>query len=483
MLRAHHMSVAEGKGGSPTRTMMPKPIKATLITSIVAAFLVTTIGCPSVVDMPSEADTAGASGSAQSDTSSFGDAELTAGTASDAQQNPGADGGNPDGSAPVESSAPSSDGDCCVEADTFVASPRVGCQDAEVEACVCGDLPACCTDAWSLQCVAVAALSCDSCPDLSDNELLVIAALLGDSDHDGRSDIDEILAGLDPLNRFDGPDIDGDGILNGEDDDVDGDGTLNAYDDDVDGDGIKNEDDDDIDGDGLFNHTEDDDDDGDGIDNRIDNDDDANGLPDEDDETADKADQDRDGDGDDDDVHKDCDPKNENFATECDGEEFSDAIIELLRDVDAERIRNDKVVAELKALLFAAIEAALGDADEDEDGVLDSDEIAEMANNVLCDSDDDCGLDERCTWKTCTVDEVCRPANDRDGDGLCDGDDIDIDGDGNLDDNNNKIPDHIEKALGFDPHDDDDDAIEGLEFPDFFRIPDDFDDTPSDEGQ
>ena len=43
-------------------------------------------------------------------------------------------------------------------------------------------------------------------------------------------------------------DIDGDGIVNSEDDDVDGDGILNDYDDDVDGDGINNDDDDSISG-------------------------------------------------------------------------------------------------------------------------------------------------------------------------------------------------------------------------------------------
>ena len=89
------------------------------------------------------------------------------------------------------------------------------------------------------------------------------------------SSLDEIIAGLNPFSPFDGPDIDGDGIENGEDPDVDGDGTTNAYDDDVDGDGIPIRDDDDIDGDGLLNDILDNDDDGDGISNLIDNDDDA----------------------------------------------------------------------------------------------------------------------------------------------------------------------------------------------------------------
>ena len=52
-------------------------------------------------------------------------------------------------------------------------------------------------------------------------------------------------------------DIDGDGILNDEDDDVDGDGIVNSEDNDIDGDGILNEYDDDIDGDGIDNDSDD----------------------------------------------------------------------------------------------------------------------------------------------------------------------------------------------------------------------------------
>ena len=52
-------------------------------------------------------------------------------------------------------------------------------------------------------------------------------------------------------------DIDGDGIVNSEDDDIDGDGIVNSEDDDVDGDGILNDYDDDIDGDGIVNENDD----------------------------------------------------------------------------------------------------------------------------------------------------------------------------------------------------------------------------------
>ncbi len=52
----------------------------------------------------------------------------------------------------------------------------------------------------------------------------VVLALLGDSDNDGRSDLDELVGGFDLFDPTDGPDIDGDGIPNAEDpiDDVAG---------------------------------------------------------------------------------------------------------------------------------------------------------------------------------------------------------------------------------------------------------------------
>jgi len=104
-------------------------------------------------------------------------------------------------------------------------------------------------------------------PDDNDSEREEAVALLQgqDSDDDGRSDFDEVLLGTDPSDPTDGPDVDGDGLLNGEDDDVDGDGISNGEDDDVDGDGVSNSMDDDDDGDGEPDAT-DDDDDGDGDD-------------------------------------------------------------------------------------------------------------------------------------------------------------------------------------------------------------------------
>ncbi|MCO6436693.1 MAG: hypothetical protein J5J06_06350 [Phycisphaerae bacterium] len=107
-----------------------------------------------------------------------------------------------------------------------------------------------------------------------------IAAILSvDSDNDGATDLEELASGGDPNDPTDGPDIDGDGILNGSDPDVDGDGLDNGVDPDVDGDGRLNGFDDDIDGDGLL-EAEDDDDDGDGIPDLIDNDDNGDGEDD-----------------------------------------------------------------------------------------------------------------------------------------------------------------------------------------------------------
>ena len=124
----------------------------------------------------------------------------------------------------------------------------------------------------------------DGLPDcLDDLDPDVVAALLADSDGDGRRDVDEALLGTDPLDPTDGPDIDGDGIPNGEDDDVDGDGAFNGNDSDIDGDGILNGNDGDRDGDGLLN-AQDDDGDGDGIDDARDRDDDGDGETDEEDE-------------------------------------------------------------------------------------------------------------------------------------------------------------------------------------------------------
>ena len=310
---------------------------------------------------------------------------------------------------PAASTVPGSGGNCCVNS----LSP--GCDDPDIEACVCASQPSCCDTNWGLSCVGLAITLCNSCPGV-DGE---ISGLLGDSDGDGLTDLEEIIAALDPLNPYDGIDVDGDGIPNGEDFDVDGDGIPNAYDIDVDGDGELNFVDDDIDGDGLLNALlEDDDDDGDGIDNLIDNDDDADGFPDRED------DDDDDDDGDDD---EECESNRD-----CTGDEICD---------DGECIP-------------PAEAATRGPVSE-----------------VKCSADEDCEGDEVCfvtlgdesgrarPEKLCMkITSECSPLDDEDGDGVCDEYDPDPDGDGDLDDDDDGLIDRDEIALGTDPDDFDSDG-------------------------
>lgn len=298
------------------------------------------------------------------------------------------------------------DGDCCVEADHN--NPRRGCNVASIEACVCDAIPECCIENWSMQCVG-AVPRCGGCGLLTDDERAVVA-LLVDSDRDGMLDLDEILAGLNPNDPTDGPDIDGDGIPNGEDDDVDGDGVLNAYDDDVDGDGIDNEEDDDIDGDGLLNRILDEDDDGDGIDNLIDNDDNADGLPDPEDE-------DDDDDTDDDDEEE---------------------------DDDDEKCGDDECSSGERCILNLGAEG-------DEPTHM----CATECGNMTCDRNrQNCVLNlgnvgDSASYQCVDVPE-CDSSNDMDGDGVCDEFDPDVDGDGDRDDDDDGLRDNEELALGTD---------------------------------
>lgn len=107
--------------------------------------------------------------------------------------------------------------------------------------------------------------------------------LMADDDKDGLSNRIELKYGLDPNDPTDGPDIDGDGILNFRDRDVDGDGIENQTDPDIDGDGLSNLLDPDIDGDGIANGS-DFDMDSDGVRDPWDWDDNSNGKDDADDE-------------------------------------------------------------------------------------------------------------------------------------------------------------------------------------------------------
>ncbi len=166
--------------------------------------------------------------------------------------------------------------DCCLIADPLDPDPRAGCGDPAVEACVCLHRPSCCEAIWDLDCVIETLGACGICTVMDPQ---VVAVLNTDSDNDGRNDLDELIAGTDPRDPTDGPDIDGDGILNGDDPDVDGDGIYNGFDFDVDGDGMLNVGDVDIDGDGIVNFL-DFDDDGDGLLDEYDIDDNADGVPD-----------------------------------------------------------------------------------------------------------------------------------------------------------------------------------------------------------
>lgn len=129
-------------------------------------------------------------------------------------------------------------------------------------------------------------------PELGDFDISCLTeaeleAVLSDYDNDGRNNLEELMMGNDPYNPTDGPDIDGDGIPNGEDEDTDGDGVPNKYDFDVDNDGIFNGLDPDIDADGLLN-ADDPDSDGDLLSNRFDLNDDGDDEPDDEEEEEDE---------------------------------------------------------------------------------------------------------------------------------------------------------------------------------------------------
>ncbi len=185
------------------------------------------------------------------------------------------------------------------------------------------------------------------------------AALLGDCDGDGLADWEELLLGGEICNPFDGPDIDGDGIENGEDDDVDGDGIENGDDPDVDGDGLLNGEDDDVDGDGIANG-DDSDVDGDFIRNRFDLDIDGDG-------SFNPFDNDIDGDGKEDEWfdYGDEDDEDEGGGTDEDEfKAFQKQFEKLLEDVDDE-------LEELQRKL------------EEADPIATDDELLEAAANVI----------------------------------------------------------------------------------------------------
>ena len=112
--------------------------------------------------------------------------------------------------------------------------------------------------------------------DETERQRRALAWLESDLDQDGLTNGIELEFGLDPNDPTDGPDIDGDGVPNFEDDDVDGDGFINETDPDIDGDYVPNDRDDDVDGDAIPDEI-DFDIDADGIRNRWDLDIDSDG--------------------------------------------------------------------------------------------------------------------------------------------------------------------------------------------------------------
>ena len=226
-----------------------------------------------------------------------------------------------------------------------------------------------------------------------------------DSDGGGVSNQHELLAGTDPLDSADTPnmtndndgdglsddldpndnniDSDGDGISDGADADVNGDGT-NDNGNDSDGDGINDASDADVNGDGdgiVDNGT---DNDGDGVNDSHDIDDDNDGLLDVNDPNSTNPDSDGDGilDGADADVNGDGIVDN---GTDTDGDGINDA-----NDLDDD---NDGI-----------LDSVEGTTDSDGDGIQDS-----LESNTT-DSDADGVSDQEDS-------ENSNPNNDSDGDG------------------------------------------------------------------
>jgi hypothetical protein len=119
----------------------------------------------------------------------------------------------------------------------------------------------------------------DAGVDGNERDRRILAWLNSDTDQDGLPNRFELEYGLDLEDPTDGPDIDGDGVPNFEDNDVDGDGLINETDPDIDGDEVPNGDDDDVDGDAVPDEL-DFDVDADGIRNEWDLDFDSDGIED-----------------------------------------------------------------------------------------------------------------------------------------------------------------------------------------------------------
>lgn len=283
-----------------------------------------------------------------------------------------------------------------------------------------------------------------------------IAAILAarDSDHDGRSDFDELAMGTDPNNPTDGPDIDGDGIPNGQDPDVDGDGVPNAYDIDIDGDGLLNSFDSDMDGDGIENLV-DIDKDGDGVENKKDPDDNADGQPDPPEP--------------DDEPEVTCaTPEEQKTDPHCQKKpgqgdvggigDVPDDVLEAVQRLFDENVADNAKPGE-EALVEAAQEE-IDQAKEDQKNgdVIDHHRLSRIVSDFAETVTSEAPSEEKQPFDQDEIADFIRRMFDQDGDGVIDVVDHDPTNDGDIDNDDDKVLDNEELIDGTDPNNSDSDS-------------------------